>query len=362
MEATKRKWVSGAQRDQYLAICRHTRDNIIFNYGSIENYMSSKTAEIAKEQSKLQSYYDNPQKGKSRRAAIISGLEHNISIMKDRFKTNLEELDELNAATLSETPKKTTQAAEPTNVSAEAKEDEKQEEYERIMRYAGYALTDCKNKQYVGEVELPDGATLRFKYVYNLNGKDLYTVEEWMNGKCLYSHSHESREQILDYISGQTKPMDYAHTPINDVPQCRRSLDDYDYARWLKSTNDDGYRTIAEQALIEAWTNIFLATMRRGKGHVLAMNANGELVDTIFAPPQSPTQPPTAPNEPTIHPTGETPTERTGTAKPTIKENLQVGNISGIPTGCALRYVTRYITPRNVCSTRMFHGKRAAYW
>lgn len=34
--------------------------------------------------------------------------------------------------------------------------------------------------------------------------------------------------------------------------------------------------------MAEAWINIFLAAYKRGKGHVLAMNERGELVDTVF--------------------------------------------------------------------------------
>lgn len=53
----------------------------------------------------------------------------------------------------------------------------------------------------MGELELPNRLTIKFKYVYNLNGKDMYTVEDWQNGKLLCSTSHESRERILDYIA-----------------------------------------------------------------------------------------------------------------------------------------------------------------
>lgn len=58
--------------------------------------------------------------------------------------------------------------------------------------------------------------------------------------------------------------------------------DEWKYYQWLASVNHGNYQTIADKALTEAWTNIFLAAYRRGKGHVLAMNDHGELVDTVF--------------------------------------------------------------------------------
>lgn len=103
MEATKNP-KTDAQRDQHLAVCRHIYDNIIFNYGSVENYIAVKNTEINTAESKLQSYYDNPRKGKSRRAAIITGLENTIFLMKNGFTNTLSELEELNATTLTETP------------------------------------------------------------------------------------------------------------------------------------------------------------------------------------------------------------------------------------------------------------------
>lgn len=115
-----------------------------------------------------------------------------------------------NPATPAETPQISTESAKTVNVSEEG-------EKERITRYAGYVLTDCKNKQYVGELELPNRLTIKFKYVYNLNGKDMYTVEDWQNGKLLCSTSHESRERILDYIADVLATSDPSQSP--ETPQ-----------------------------------------------------------------------------------------------------------------------------------------------
>lgn len=122
MEARKNP-KTDAQRDQYLAVCRHTHDNIIFNYGSVENYIVAKNTEINTAESKLQSYYDNPRKGKSRRPAIIAGLENTIFIMKNSLTNALRDLEELDAARATETPQISTETAETVNVSAEGEKE-----------------------------------------------------------------------------------------------------------------------------------------------------------------------------------------------------------------------------------------------
>lgn len=127
MEATKNP-KTDAQRDQHLAVCRHTHDNIIFNYGSVENYIAAKNTEINTAESKLLSYCDNPRKGKSRRSAIIAGLENTIFIMKNSLANTLRELEELNAATPTETPRISTETAETVNVSAEGGKEEERAE------------------------------------------------------------------------------------------------------------------------------------------------------------------------------------------------------------------------------------------
>ena len=83
------------------------------------------------------------------------------------------------------------------------------------------------------------------------------------------------------------------------VENCRlhnemgEETDEWKYYQWLASVNHGNYRTIADKALTEAWYNIFCATMRNGKGHILVMNSHGELIDTVFKQPhQPPTEPP----------------------------------------------------------------------
>lgn len=207
---TRKNPETDAQRDQHLAVCRHIYYNIIFNYGSVENYIVAKNTEINTAESKLQSYYDNASKGKTRRTAIIAGLENAIFTMKNSFANTLRDIEELNARHTHRNAPNFNGNRRDVNISAEG-------EKERITRYAGYALTDCKNKQYVGELELPNRLTIKFKYVYNLNGKDMYTVEDWQNGKLLCSTSHESRERILDYIADILATSEPPHSP--ETPQ-----------------------------------------------------------------------------------------------------------------------------------------------
>lgn len=88
-------------------------------------------------------------------------------------------------------------------------------------------------------------------------------------------------------VSGQSEKREIKH--ISEIMETCRLHDDngeitdeYKYYNWLAYATGGNYRTIAEKALTEAWINIFQAAYRRGKGHILAMNTRGELVDTVF--------------------------------------------------------------------------------
>lgn len=138
-----------------------------------------------------------------------AGLDGTFETIREAYALVKAQSEEATKQT-TETAQISTEPVETVNVV----ENEKREENERIMRYAGIALTDCKNKQYVGEVELPNGLTLKFKYVYNLDGKDIYAVEDWQNGKLQRSVSHESRERILGYIADIIAPAEPLQSPI----------------------------------------------------------------------------------------------------------------------------------------------------
>ena len=80
----------------------------------------------------------------------------------------------------------------------------------------------------------------------------------------------------------EIKPICELYDNSEASPELEFELDAWLYYEWLKRTEKGSYKTIAEKAMAEAWINIFLAAYKRGKGHVLAMNERGELVDTVF--------------------------------------------------------------------------------
>lgn len=64
----------------------------------------------------------------------------------------------------------------------------------------------------------------------------------------------------------------------------RPTLDDYHYYTWLMMHEEKGsYMTIADKALAEALTWIFIAAHRRGKGHIIAKNKYGVLIEIVIA-------------------------------------------------------------------------------
>lgn len=67
--------------------------------------------------------------------------------------------------------------------------------------------------------------------------------------------------------------------------------DEYRYYKWLTNAHCGHYQTIAQKALAEILTGMFLAAYRKGKGHILAMNEYGVLLDNVITqiePPQPP--------------------------------------------------------------------------
>lgn len=60
--------------------------------------------------------------------------------------------------------------------------------------------------------------------------------------------------------------------------------DEYKYYKWLTYCHTSGnYRTIADKALAEALVWIFEAAYRKGRGHIMAMNKDGMLIETAIA-------------------------------------------------------------------------------
>lgn len=64
----------------------------------------------------------------------------------------------------------------------------------------------------------------------------------------------------------------------------RPTLDDHDYYTWLMMHEEEGsYMTIADKALAEALAWIFEAAYRKGKEHIIAMNNDDVLIETVIA-------------------------------------------------------------------------------
>ena len=58
--------------------------------------------------------------------------------------------------------------------------------------------------------------------------------------------------------------------------------DEYKYYKWLTGAHCGTYRTIADKALAEALAWIIEAAYRNGKGHIIAMNNEGVLIETSY--------------------------------------------------------------------------------
>lgn len=121
--------------------------------------------------------------------------------------------------------------------------------------------------------------------------KEDETVTVW--GRKLTQRNINGTADVVCELAERVKAQAEAVKHISEIKPSkkwgRKKFEDYMlYLGWLQQyTNREStiyteYQTIAEKALTEAWTNIFLAAYRRGKGHVLAMNNHSELVDTVF--------------------------------------------------------------------------------
>lgn len=105
----------------------------------------------------------------------------------------------------------------------------------------------------------------------------------------------------LEYIA-KTRIKDWrivaeeeANEPVKHISEimetCRlhdeetgEETDEYRYYKWLAYCHTSGnYRTIADKALAEALTGIYVAAYRKGKGHIIAMNKDGVLIETVIS-------------------------------------------------------------------------------
>ncbi len=131
------------------------------------------------------------------------------------------------------------------------------------------------------------------KKEYGVNLPNLSQMEFETHGRKSYAYISTETPQIptgtaevgnvpVEEEKAEIKPICELYDNSEASPELEFELDAGLYYEWLKRTEKGSYKTIAEKAMAEAWINIFLAAYKRGKGHVLAMNERGELVDTVF--------------------------------------------------------------------------------
>lgn len=131
------------------------------------------------------------------------------------------------------------------------------------------------------------------KKEYGVNLPNLSQMEFETHWRKSYAYISTETPQIptgtaevgnvpVEEEKAEIKPICELYDNSEASPELEFELDAGLYYEWLKRTEKGSYKTIAEKAMAEAWINIFLAAYKRGKGHVLAMNERGELVDTVF--------------------------------------------------------------------------------
>lgn len=105
----------------------------------------------------------------------------------------------------------------------------------------------------------------------------------------------------LEYIA-KTRIKDWrivaeeeANEPVKHISEimetCRlhdeetgEETDEYRYYKWLAYCHTSGnYRTISDKALAEALAGIDVTAYRKGKGHIIAMNKDGVLIETVIS-------------------------------------------------------------------------------
>lgn len=113
------------------------------------------------------------------------------------------------------------------------------------------------------------------------------TVTVW--GRKLTSRNIDGTANVVRELYNRLKAQAKEEAP-EIKPMCkttceeRPTLDDHDYYTWLMMHEEEGsYMTIADKALAEALAWIYEAAYRKGKGHIIAMNKDGVLIETVIA-------------------------------------------------------------------------------
>lgn len=129
------------------------------------------------------------------------------------------------------------------------------------------------------------------------------TVTVW--GRKLTSRNIDGTAKVMHELHDRLKAQaeEDANEPVKHISEimetCRlydevtgEETDEYKYYKWLTGAHCGTYRTIADKALAEALAWIFEAAYRKGKGHIIAMNNDGVLIEIVIAatPTETPLQ------------------------------------------------------------------------
>lgn len=121
------------------------------------------------------------------------------------------------------------------------------------------------------------------------------TVTVW--GRKLTSRNIDGTAKVMRELYKRLKAQaeEEAKKPIKHISEimgiCRlhdevtgEETDEYKYYKWLTYCHaSDNYMTIADKALAEVLAWIFEAAYRKGKGHIIAKNKDGVLLETVIA-------------------------------------------------------------------------------
>lgn len=198
------------------------------------------------------------------------------------------------------------EARELAEIKARAEETRRklQEEEERIKRKIAESLAKTKEDFVSGKmIRRNDFELIAESVGYEINIRTVGTLRkrvEWIEVEAdgtptVYGTKRraglEGTFAVIREVYAMVKAKAQAEEEaIKIKPMCettceeRPTLDDHEYYTWLMMHEEEGsYMTIADKALAEALAWIFEAAYRKGKGHIIAMNKDGVLIETVIA-------------------------------------------------------------------------------
>lgn len=122
-------------------------------------------------------------------------------------------------------------------------------------------------------------------------GETLVSAFDIMNGVtvCNESSKKDIAAETVATVA-QTETNESVKHISEIIETCRlhdevtgEETDEYRYYKWLTIAHCGTYSNIADKALSEALAWIFVAAYRKGKGHIIAKNKYGVLIETVIA-------------------------------------------------------------------------------